>query len=164
MFSAVDFIAQIINFVILMVVLTRILYRPVTEYLDKRRKELIRTKDQAQALLHHARKQSELVDARMKQIGEISRQLLDEASREAARIREEQLKQAKAEAQEMVRHAEEEIDRKTQEAWTGLRNRVVDLVIAASEHVLRREITRADHEKILKEAVKELNDFGGETR
>jgi len=164
MFSLVDFIAQIINFVILMVVLTRILYRPVTEYLDKRHKELIRTKDQAQALLHHAQKQSELVDARMKQIGEISRQVLDEASKEAARIREEQLKQAKAEAREMVRQAKEEIDRKAQDAWDGLKNRMVDLVIAASERVLRREITRADHEKLVKEAVAELNDFGGETR
>ncbi len=98
-------VAQIINFLILVWLLHRFLYGPITRAMERRENRI-------QERLDNAAQEREKAEARQQE--------LDEKLRELDRQREAKLEQAREEAEELKRklerEAREEVDRK-REAW-----------------------------------------------
>ena len=155
-FNWPDFVAQMISFILVMLVLTRLVYRPVLKALEERKQriaeglanadkiqaELIRTQTERQEVLHQANLQATY--------------LLEEARTAAARIRDEEAHKAKVSAEQILAHAREAAVREKALAKEELRKEIGRLVVAAATQVTGKVMTPADQERLIAETAKEL--------
>jgi F-type H+-transporting ATPase subunit b len=104
-------------------------------------------RDQARVLLGEY--EAKLASARQEIDG-----MIDEARRDAASLREREEASAKAEARQIVDRARREIDIATDTAVAELYERATSLATLAAGKVLERELTGADHQRLIAESIR----------
>jgi F-type H+-transporting ATPase subunit b len=149
---------QLVNFLILMAILYKFLFKPLTGFMAQRaegikrslseaeeaRRAAARTMEEYSAKLVAAQKESEAVRARMEQ--------------EVAAERQRLLKESREEAARLLGAARVEIGQEVKKAKAALREEAVALSLAAAEKLLGRALTEADHRRLVEQAIR---DVGG---
>lgn len=145
----------IISFLILLFILGKLAWKPILGALEAREKGIrddidkARTDRQA-AETARAEHEASLGDARRQAQGILAE------SRERARVYEqEQLEVARLEALKAKQRAEEEIALEARKVRQGLQAELVELSLAAAEQVMRRGLSGADHEAIVRDALRQ---------
>ena len=146
-------LSQILSFLFLMWVLHKILYNPMLEFLDKRKKLIADSLDEAKSARQEAKRllessNEELRQKRLEAHG-IYDKLTKEAHEEANRIREE----AKQMAEKEIARGKIEIDKMIEQAKIDLQKQVGELALQIAEQILSREINTVDHKNIIKKHV-----------
>jgi len=147
---------QIINFGILILVLKKFLYRPIITIINQRNKKIEDSIKAAEANLKEKAK-----------IEEIKKQAVMEAEKEAVRIveaaRKESDKTAKQILQAARTEAEGEVDKKLKllteklaEQESQITGRITDLVIKATQSVLKGSLTVGQQNAIIDSEIKKL--------
>lgn len=131
---------NIVGFLVLLWVFRRFLYRPVSEFMGQRTKEIEgqineakRLNDAAQEA--HARLQENLAAER-----ESARQEIGRMTAEAKTAIEELHKEARKQRQEMVEQGRLELERSKEAALEDLKRTVADLAVEMSEKVIRQSL------------------------
>jgi F-type H+-transporting ATPase subunit b len=135
---------EVITFLILLFLLVRYVYPPIREQIEERQAEIERSIDEAEY-----RRQIE--EAR----GE-GRQILEDARKQAEAQRERTKREAREEGDRIIQRAREEIDRERESALREVRREVADMVVQASEQVIGRSIDRDEHERLISQALDDL--------
>jgi F-type H+-transporting ATPase subunit b len=147
-------LSQILSFLFLMWVLHKILYKPMLEFLDNRKKNIADSLDRAKQARLEAKNLLETGNEELKQkrleAHEIYEKLTDEANDEAQRIREE----AREAADKEIEKAKEEIRQMVEQAKFELQKQVSDLSIQIAEQVITRELKATDHEQLIDKYIK----------
>jgi F-type H+-transporting ATPase subunit b len=149
-------LAQIVNFLIIFFVLSKLLYKPILGMLEKRKKEIAAGLELTQKL----REEEEKMNSRKEK-------LFEEARKEARNIVEAGKKEADAQAKEIVEaaHAQAEgIMVKGKEDVVALRTSMekdvrhaaVDIAEAMSKQLLSQVLSAADQHKMIQKHLKEL--------
>lgn len=147
---------QLVNFLILVAILYKFLFKPLTGFMAQRadgikrslseaeeaRKAAARTMEEYSARLVAAQKESEAVRARMEQ----------EVTAERQRL----LKESREEATRLLEAARAEIGREVKQAKAALREEAVTLSLAAAEKLLGRALTEADHRRLVEQAIRDV--------
>ena len=143
-------------FLIVVFVLGKFAWGPVLSLL-KQREEFIhkslsdakRDRDAAEARLkeHAAKLQSAQAEA-------VS--IIEDARRDAERLREELKTRARSEADTMVKNAGRQIEMQTTRAMQQIRQEAVDLSVTIASKLLERNISREDNEKLIADALKQI--------
>ncbi|NLM39705.1 MAG: F0F1 ATP synthase subunit B [Firmicutes bacterium] len=158
MFNATEFLQQTVNFLILMFILHRILYKPVRKFLDERTAQIesqIRSAEEQKAAADKMRQELEL------QLAEQSRQAkeyIDQAIRRGEALQEEIIAKAKQEAEEIRQKAILDISLEKEKAWAELKEGVVQLSFELTEKVLRSSLDQAAHQRLIQDALEKLDD------
>ena len=156
---------EIITFAILLFLLYRYVYPPIRDRILQRQSEIERAIDEAQKTRSEAR---ELLAEYRRQIEEArgeARRILDEARKQGEAQRERTKQEAREEGERIIQRAREEIERERDSALREVRREVADMVIVASERVIRQELDRDGHERLISEALDSLEtEVAGETR
>jgi len=143
---------QVINFLVLVWLLRRFLFRPVKDIVA-RRKELAAA---ASGKLEQARQEAEEEKRRYQQAGsgiaEERRQLGAKMHDELAAERERMMKQAGADAEKIVQDARVRIEEERSDAFESLRVEVADLAAGMATHLLA-EASPEVYSKILLERI-----------
>jgi F-type H+-transporting ATPase subunit b len=140
-----------------MLILWKVAFPKIAEALDKRQKLIEdsidtaeKTKAEANALLEEyrerlkeARTQSEEIVARARKAGEVH----ERESTEAARVKRE----------ELMEQARRDIEAETRRAIQEIRSEVADLTVMATEKVTRKTLSPEDQERLVQEALNELD-------
>ena len=149
---------QFLNLALFIVLLYKLIARPLTEAFRKR-----------QAEIENRRKEAEKQRAQVQQLASDLRERTAKVEREIAEIRKqgqldgEEARAALAaradeEAERIRKDAGEEIERRLADAKAELRRTAADLTAAAASETLAREITPADRQRLLAESVATLKD------
>jgi F-type H+-transporting ATPase subunit b len=151
------YIWTIATFLVLVALLTKFAWRPLLDALDRRQESIRKSLDdarQARQELERLRTESTriLVEARTEADAIISRTRAD-----AARAGEEMKVKARADADNIVRNAERQIELETSRAVETIRREAVDLSIAIASKILQRNLTREDNERLIGETLKEID-------
>jgi F-type H+-transporting ATPase subunit b len=151
------YIWTIATFLVLVALLTKFAWRPLLDALDRRQESIRKSLDdarQARQELERLRTESTriLVEARTEADAIISRTRAD-----AARAGEEMKTKARADADNIVRNAERQIELETSRAVETIRREAVDLSIAIASKILQRNLTREDNERLIGETLKEID-------
>ncbi len=150
------FIWTILTFLVLVTLLAKFAWRPLLQALDSRQELIRRSLDDAQ----QARQELERLHHESAQIIRQARvdaeAVVAQSRSDAARLREEMRQKAKAEADGIVRNAERQIQLETQRALQQIRHEAVDLSVMIASKILQRNITREDNEKLIEEALKQV--------
>ena len=150
------YIWTIVTFLVLVGLLARFAWRPLLDALDRRQEAIRKSLDdakQAKQELERLRTESAriLAEARTEADAIISRTRAD-----ASRATEEMKVKARADAENIVRNAERQIELETSRAVQKIRSEAVDLSIAIASKILQRNLTREDNERLIGETIKEI--------
>jgi F-type H+-transporting ATPase subunit b len=151
-----DSIWTVVSFVLLVTVLGTFAWKPLIAGL-KDREERIR---QEISSAENARKQAEktLADynGRVEQLEQKSRQMTEDAAREAHRLGREIAEKARQESLAIKQKAQSDIDAAHAVARDRLWEETGDIVLALSSRVLGRTVTDDDNQRLIREAVEKL--------
>ncbi len=149
-------LAQIINFGIIVVVLTKLLYKPILSMLEKRRREI----EEGLSLTEKMRQEEEKLQIRKEK-------LLSDARREGHAILEDARKQSKEEEKDIVRAAheeaealiqkgKEEVKRLKEELSHDLRAEAIMIAASMTKRLVEGILTTNDKRILLDKHIKEL--------
>lgn len=155
-FNPTLFIAQVINFLIILFVLKKILYKPVLDMLKKRDHDIkqgLKDKEEAEKLLAEAEaKEAEILQKAQERAEKIIADAKAEASESRAQIEEN----ARKDAEKMLSQARETITQETKTAEEHLTARIGTIAINLLEKSLTGIFGQKEQEVILKKAELEL--------
>lgn len=152
-------VAEAIAFLILLYILTRLLYNPLTTAMTARaeriRSGLSAAEDAARAAQEaQARTEVQLEEART-QAQEIMRQAVTTANS----LREQMVAEAKTEAQRVIDRGKAEIERERQATIDELRRLVAGVALEAATRVVERSLDSADNRRLVDEAIAQSSAF-----
>lgn len=149
-------LAQIINFSIIMFVLSKLLYKPILKVLDKRRNEI----EEGLALTEKMRLEDEKMQAkRAKMIEEArkeARAIIDEARAHGHEEEKTIVAHAHDQAQDILEKGKMEAQRVRLEMEKDVRGQAVVLAEAMAKRLLSGVLSGDDQHKLLRQHLKEL--------
>lgn len=130
--------AQVLNFLILVVLLRRFLYEPVTEAIDRREERIRRRQEQAERQLGEAEREAESYRAKKSDLEATREEKLREAEREAEHLLEELEEEAREEAAESRDRWRHAVERQRESLLQELQERVADHALATTRSLLHQ--------------------------
>lgn len=155
--SASEIVAQIISFLILLVLLRILVWKRVLSLLDKRREKIASELKAAQ----DARKEIETLkanyEAQLKSIDQFTKVKIKEAISEGKKITEEMKKKAEKETGLLLENANEKIAQELLKAKEELKNHIIDLTISATENIIEKKLTPEDDRRLVEDFLESMN-------
>ena len=144
---------QMLNFVVLLVILTKLLYRPFLTKMEERTAAIKKSLEEAQAARAEAARQQEENEARLRAAHAEAAQIREQALREAADEARRQSEAAQAQARKLVEDTKVQLEGEVRRAREELRREVADLATTVAEKLVRRSLRDEDHRRIVAEAI-----------
>lgn len=155
------FIAQIINFIILVFLLWRFLYKPITKTMGERRKRIERQWKEAQQKQEEAEAEAKSYRQKQQDLEQRREELLNEAKEKAKAEQETLIKQARQEVDRKQAEWQESIERQQDSFLENLRQRVQEQTHKISRRALQ-DLANAELEEraisVFIERLKHLED------
>ena len=146
-------IVQIVNFLILLFILQRLLYKPFLAKMAERTSAIKTALEQAQAARAEAARGLEENEARLRAAYAEAAAIREQALREAAEESRKHVEAAQAQARKLVDDTKAQLDAEIRRARDELRREVSDLAIMAAEKLVRRTLREEDHRRVVAEAI-----------
>jgi len=152
------FILQIISFLLLLGLLKKFLYKPLTKYLDERAKAIHNmvegAKEAEQKAQKYARQTHQALD--------LARADALKMKKEARRLSDEErrkiIEEAKKEARFLIEEARSQFGRERELAFKKIKSEVAALSVDIASKILGREIKPEDHQRLAEDSIAEIED------
>jgi len=153
--SAPSLVAFVIQFLLLLALLSIVLYKPVTRMLDERAAKIKESLDQAELMRQESIRAEESVKAQIDAGRKEGQVIVAQASETANRIKDEAKAEARKEAEVLIVKAQAEIEREREEGFNQLRREFADLSIRAAEKVIGQALDKKAHEQLIEKVLEE---------
>ena len=158
--SLKEFIFYLINFLILMGVLTRFLYKPFLNMLATRKQSIKDALDNAELINRRADEKMEQYSKRISKVEEESREIIRTAKIQADAQARDIIEDARKEAGDIIAKAEKTIEKEKEKAMEEMKQEIAVLAVMAAEKIVEREIQRAGQEAIVGEVIRQARSTG----
>jgi len=148
-------LAQIINFVILLVLMYLVAYRPIMRMFDERSRKIKESMEQTEFIKEQAAGAEEEAEKRIEAASRDGQELVARAVRTGEEVRQQAQQEAKQDAESLINRARTEIQRERDEAIDELRKEFADLTIMAAEKVIDRSLDKEAHRQLIDKVLKE---------
>ncbi|HHI87681.1 MAG TPA: ATP synthase F0 subunit B [Candidatus Cloacimonetes bacterium] len=146
-------ILVIINFIILMIVLKKLLYKPLMDFLNKRENQIKDDLDAARKNKTAAEKILEEQKELLREAKEQAREIRDEAQK-SARIHSEQiLKDATEQRDIIIREAQEMINVEVIKAKESIQKEIGNFVVELTDKVIGKKLSKDEDIKLINELI-----------
>ena len=149
------YIWTILTFLILLAVLAKFAWRPLLAALDQRQDSIRQALDdarQAKQELERLHGESARIIAEARNEADA---ILARTRDDANRFRDELKQKAQAEAANVVKSAERQIELETARALQQIRTEAVDLSVAIASKILERNVSREDNQRLIEETFRQ---------
>ncbi len=146
---------QDLAFIVLMVLLVRYLYRPISQVLEARTKRIaegLRAAEEAKKdrQAAEAEYQERLAEARRE-----GQALLDRIAKQAEELRKELEAKARDQAEGLIARARAEIHQEREMAVQDLRSQVADLAVMAAGRIIGESLDAKKHRELIERTIEE---------
>ncbi|HVY67361.1 MAG TPA: F0F1 ATP synthase subunit B [Patescibacteria group bacterium] len=143
------FIAQLINFGILLLIFWKWVFPAVTKGLRNRTERIEKALSDAERIEREKREFSAWREQETTKARQEASALITDAQSQGLQLKQQLADETKAEQQKIVEQAKQQISSEKAKAITEAKTEIADLVIAASEKILRKKLdAKADQELI----------------
>lgn len=149
---------QIINFLLLIWLLNKLLYKPVSKFLKERSEYIDNSIRQAETWEAEAKKLKEEYQEQMAQARKEAQEILQQATHQGQDNRDEIIVNAQKEANRMLERAQSEIQREKEKALAELRDEVADLAVLTAGKVIDKNLDQATHQSLINNFIEEMGD------
>lgn len=148
-------ISYLINYVVLLVLLGALAYRPLLNALDSRVESIRESLAAADRAREEAATSRSAIEEELNEARREGQRLLDQAREAAERFREEEMGRARQAAEEFSERAQADIARERDAAINEVRAAFGDLAISAAERIIRRSVDRQAHQELIDQVLAE---------
>ncbi|MBM4439218.1 MAG: F0F1 ATP synthase subunit B [Candidatus Rokubacteria bacterium] len=149
-------IIQGVNFLVLLVVLNFLLYKPLVAKMQERTTAIQKALEEAQAARAEAARQQDENAARLRTAYQEAASIREQALKEAAEEQRKLVEGAQAEARRLVETARAQTEADIRRAREELRREVAGLAVGVAEKLVRRSLRDEDHRKIVDDAISKI--------
>ncbi len=158
------FIAQTVNFLLLVLLLNHLLYKPVRKFLDNRTAQV---EEQLKNAEHNKKVAQEMrltLETELAQGKQQAKEYLEQAIRRSEQLHDELVEQAKQESHGIKQRAQEDLQRERDKVLSELRQEVVQLSFGIASKVIKESVDKKKHEHLVKEtlALLDSQELGGQ--
>jgi F-type H+-transporting ATPase subunit b len=150
-------ILQIVNFLILLILLRRFLYRPLVAMLETRTATIQQRLAEAQAAREEAQRQLAEFEVKLQASQAEAQAARERALREAAETRERLMAEARREADRLLQGAQAQIAQEVRRAKGELQAEVGAIATQIAERLIRKSLRDEDHQRIVQEALARMD-------
>lgn len=149
-------LAQIVNFAIIVFVLSKFLYKPILDMLEKRKKEIAA----GLKLTEDMKSEEEKVAAKKQKMLEVTRKeasdIIEEARKQAKEEEKEIIAQAHKDAEVIMAKGKADAEAARVEMEKSVEKSAIDLAVSISERLLTGVLSADDKHKLIAKHIKEL--------
>jgi len=146
-------IIQMLNFLILLAILYRLLYKPLLAKLEERSAAIKASLEAAEAARAAAAKQQEENAERLRAAYAEAQSIRGAALKEAADEQRKLVEAARREAQQLVESAKAQTEADIRRAREELRREVSEIAIAVAEKLVRKSLRDEEHRRVVDDAI-----------
>jgi F-type H+-transporting ATPase subunit b len=150
-----SFVGQLINFLILLGLLTFFGYKPIRKMLDERSNRIKQSMEQAEATKGEYERAQVEAEKQIIKARDEAQTIIAQAAQAGNVLKEEARQEARKEAQAIVERARAELGREREKIVDELRKDFVDTAILAAERVLSDTLDRAKHRQLIEKTLDE---------
>ena len=152
----VTILIQAINFLILIFLLSKFLFKPLTKFLADRSAGIANSLAEAKAAHEAAAKAQVEYQARIRETQREVAAIREQGQREVEAERQRLLQASRDEAERLVAHAKAEIEAETKRAKASLREEAAGIAVAVAERLLGRNVSGDDQKRLAEQYVRDL--------
>ncbi len=149
-------ITQIINFLIVLFVLNKFLYKPILKVLLERKKKIAEGLAWAQKAEAEEEKLTQRKQEIVKEAREEARVILENAKKGGQKLKEEFLLEGKKELAQLKAKLQGDADGKVEDLSRELTTSTIDIAAAMVKQILPKIMTREDQHKLIMNRLREL--------
>ena len=154
--NLVGLVFQVINFLLLLYLLNRFLFKPLLARMDERSAKIEKGLEDAESAardreLARAEREAAVSEARKE-----AAEMLARANKIAEDTRNEILTDARTEAEKVTQRAREEINAEKEKAMAELRSQVADLALEAAAKLVRSDMNATTQRRLVEEFLAEV--------
>jgi F-type H+-transporting ATPase subunit b len=149
---------EVINFLVLMGLLIKYLYNPVTEILDKRSRIIKEDLEEAARRKEEAARIREKYEKQLQQARSRAQEIIEEAEKRGKERAKEIIEAANQEAARIRERNREEIARAKEEALSELRQEVANISLLVAGKFMQEKLEKAEHQRLIEEYIKNLDN------
>jgi len=147
----------LITFGISVAVLWKYAFGPLQRIIDQRRAQIGESMEAAEAARAEATRLLEEYKQTLAKVRAEAEEILERSHKAGDSAKAEILAEAKQQAERTVDKARAQIERDTRAALLEIKQQVADLTLLAAEKVAGKSLTDADHERLIQQALAELD-------
>ncbi len=147
-----------INLIILVFIMKKLLFKPVTNMLKQREDEVNAMYEKAETAQKNAEALEKEYSESLSGAKEEAARIVKEATKEAALKGEQIVAEAKKDAANVKSKAEKEIMLEKEAAVNEIKNDIASMVVSVAEKVIEKDIDEKDHERLVEDFINSRGD------
>jgi F-type H+-transporting ATPase subunit b len=152
-------ITQIVTFVILLVLLRFVAYKPIMRMMDERSRRVKESMEQAEALKAQSAKGEEELKKQLEAASREGQDRIARAVRAGEEVKQKAQEDAKKEAEGLIVRARAEIQKERDDAITEVRREFADLTVLAAGKVIEKSLDKKEHRELIDKVLEESSTF-----
>tara|TARA_B100001750_G_C15350838_1_gene517086 strand:- start:49 stop:543 length:495 start_codon:yes stop_codon:yes gene_type:complete len=148
-------ITQIVSFVILFAILSKLLYKPLVNLLDQRAEKITAGLEAAERAKEEASKSEDSIRMQLEEARSEGQRLIAQARETAEKLREEEIIKVKGEIEAERVRAQTNIERERDAAIEELRREFGGLAISAAEKVVKSTLDEEKNRELISSVLEE---------
>jgi len=152
-------LTQVINFLLMVILLTKLLYKPVLKALDERKKKIEESLKLAEEIKLEADKNEKKRQEIINKSKQEAKQIIEEAKKTAKQVEAEIIMKAHNEAEMIIEKGKKDIEGEREQMEKQLRNKTIEIASEMAEKVIGMVLSDRDHHKIINNKLKDLKNI-----
>ena len=148
-------ITQVVTFIILLVILRFVAYKPLMRMLDERSRRVKESMDQAEAVKEQSAHAEEEVKKQLLEASREGQERIARAVKAGEDMKQKAQEEAKQEAEALISRARGEIQRERDDAIGEVRREFADLTVLAAGKVIDRTLDKEQHRELIDKVLEE---------
>jgi F-type H+-transporting ATPase subunit b len=150
------FIWYLVNFLLLLFLLQRFLYKPILTALANRTARIQESIENAEQVKQQLSRAQQDYDAQMSRARQEAAQIMAQANERAQVQAREVLANAQAEAERIKAEAQQQAQQEREQLLRGLQGQLANLVTQTASTVIGQELKTTGHERLIQQSIADL--------
>ena len=150
-------LAQILNFLILVIILRAVAYKPVARLLQQRSNTIKGDLEKAEADRKAAEQTLEQYKVQLSDAHQKAQAIVDKANLTARQEHDAAVEETRREIERMKVSAQAEIENERNRAFEEMKSQIVSLSLAAASKVVSKNIDTKENDKLVNDFISKLN-------
>ncbi|WP_053954734.1 F0F1 ATP synthase subunit B [Inediibacterium massiliense] len=151
-------VLQLLNTFILYIVLKKLLFKPVKEFMENRQNNIVKSIEEAEKKNKFADEMKKEYQGRIDSIEQQGRKMIEEASKKAEQRASSIVKEAEEEASKVMKRVQEETKREHEKLIHTLKDEVASLAVMAAGKIVNENLKEENHQKLIQDFLDEVGD------
>lgn len=148
--------AQVVNFVVLLFLLKKFLYKPLLKVLEERRSRVIKSLKDSEEIEEKLIKTAEEQERMLARASKQAQEIVENATKSADQIILEAHQKAQDETKELLARTQENLKAEKEKLFQEVRVEVAHLLSMGLERVIGKMLNKEDQQDLIRRSIKDL--------